>query len=117
MFEYLCSHNLTTVYYVLRRYCITLYYFFTKNTKNKKKHLDVQFRTVSRGSRVPQGPFSEDPEKVGEGRGRLRKVEEGGRRFEKVGEGLRKCEKVGQSGKVWEPAGKSAKKEEKVPMS
>ena len=40
----------------------------------KTNHLDVPFRTVSRGSRVPQGQFSEGPEKVREGLRKLEKV-------------------------------------------
>ena len=61
-------------------------------------HLDVLFRTVSRGSRVPwggsrvpQGQFSEGSEKVKE------KVREGWRRLEEVGGGSRRFEKVGES--------------------
>ena len=48
--------------------CLLLSLKFTKT------HLDVPFRTVSRGSRVPQGPFSEGPEKV---QRRLEKVRQG----------------------------------------
>ena len=58
---------------------LLVHYLFTKKLLNPlKNHLDVLFRTVSRGSRVPQGQFSEGSEKVGEGwrklgeRGRLR---------------------------------------------
>ena len=49
------------------------------------KHIGVPFRTVSRGSRVPQGQFSEGSEKVREGQ----------RGLQKVGEGLRKLEEEG----------------------
>jgi len=69
----------------------TVYYFFTKTTlRFTKTHLDGLFRTVSRGSWVPRGPFPEGSE----GWRGLRKVEEGWRRLRKVGEGQGKLEKV-----------------------
>ena len=48
-----------------------------KSLKSTTIHLDVLFRTVSRGSRVPLGPFSEGPEKVREGQIKLEKVRGG----------------------------------------
>ncbi len=78
-------------------YFLLLFHYLLRlfHKKNTKVHLDVLFRTVSRGSRVPQGPFSEGSE----GWRGLKKVEEGWRRPEKVGESWReseKCEKEGQ---------------------
>ncbi len=57
------------------------------------------FRMVSRGSRVPQGQFSEDSRRVRDGQRRLEKVR---RRLEKVREGQRRSEKVWESERKYE---------------
>ena len=79
-------------------YVFDAFYTSQKHTKIHKQitkhHLDILFRTVSRGSRVPQGQSSEGPEKVREGWRRSEKVREGQRRLEKVKESMRKYEKV-----------------------
>ena len=89
-----CKPGFTACYYFLLLFdiffilFITFYNFFTKHLK---KHLDVLFRTVSRGSPGPPGSVLR---RFREGWRRLEKVREGWRRLEKVREGQRRLEKV-----------------------
>ena len=65
------AHCLTTFYCCLLCFyyvLITFYYLFTKSTKiHKTNTLTYRFVRFPWGSRVPQGPFKEGSEKVGEG--------------------------------------------------
>ncbi len=99
-------------------YCC--FVFYKKNT-HKQNNLHVLFRTVSRGSRVLQGQFSEGSEKVqrrlenvGEAQRRLEKLREGWTRSEKVGEGQRRLEKVKEGQRRLEKVGESMRKYETV---
>ena len=69
---------------------ITFYYFYDVFTQI---HSDPMFRTVSQGSRGPQGQFSEGSSKLEEVGKSSRKFEEEDK-VEEVGEGSRKLEKV-----------------------
>ncbi len=77
----------TTCYYFLLLFTTFFNYFSLKHTKITTIHLDVPFRTVSRGSpgpwgpRASQGPFSESSQTSTR---RFTKVHESSRRFTKV---------------------------------
>ena len=75
----ICYYCFTTLFLFLTFFLR----LFTQHTKTTNKHLDVLFRTVSRGHpRVSSQ--------------KVQRVREGQRRLEKVGEGWRKLEEEGR---------------------